>query len=272
MKKVTFDKKPTNFFLMLGFCKKFNHDPFNLLQQAVEQNVLFDKNQELLLNFINFIKNKDIKSQLFQEMFASFIIENNYQKTFLEFGATDGVRFSNSYILEKNENWTGILGEPNIDWHKDLKINRPNTKIIKECIWSESNVEIDFFASGIKEFSTISSFVESDKLSMPINTKERTSSGRLVKLRTISLNDLIERDFDSKAPSYISIDTEGSEYEILNTFDFNKYRSIVFTVEHNYTSMESKLDKLMFKNNYVRMFEKLTAFDAWYVAKEAINI
>ena len=36
-------------------------------------------------------KNKLIKSQLYQDVFADFLINNNYNKTFLEFGATNGM-------------------------------------------------------------------------------------------------------------------------------------------------------------------------------------
>ena len=67
------------------------------------------------------------------------------------------------------------------------------------------------------------------------------------------------------------IDTEGSEYEILSSFDFNKYKPLVFTVEHNFTDMEIKIDKLMKKNGYNRIFNKITIFDAWYVLESTLK-
>ena len=45
--------------------------------------------------------NLKIYSQLYQDAFASFLIGGKFEKTFLEFGATDGLKLSNSYLLEK---------------------------------------------------------------------------------------------------------------------------------------------------------------------------
>ena len=55
-----------------------------------------------------FENKKDIQSQLFQDVFASFIVGEKFSKTFLEFGATDGFELSNSFMLEKNLMWNGV--------------------------------------------------------------------------------------------------------------------------------------------------------------------
>ena len=81
----------------------------------------------------------------------------------------------------------------------------------------------------------------------------------------------MEQNFNGHAPSYLSIDTEGSEYEILQSLDFEKYRPVVFTVEHNFINLGSKIDELMSSNGYVRVFRKITSFDAWYVRTDAIK-
>ena len=101
--------------------------------------------------------------------------------------------------------------------------------------------------------------------------KKRSKNGRIIDVHSISLNDLMEKTFNGKAPSYLSIDTEGSEYEILNSLNFEKYQPVVFTIEHNYSNLQSKIDELMISNGYVRVFRKLTAFDAWYVRIDAIK-
>ena len=204
-------------------------------------------------------------------MFASFIVGDNFDKTFFEFGATDGIDLSNSYTLERYLNWKGVLSEPSPQWHDELKKNRPYTNIITECIWSESNKELNFFESDVGVLSSLENFKESDKLSMPGNTQARLKSGRKIIVKTISLNDAIEKQFNTKSPSYISIDTEGSEYEILKNFNFKKYRPLVFTIEHNFTELQLKIDEIMSLNDYIRVFKSLTAFDAWYVEKNVFN-
>ena len=250
---------------------KLNH--FEILEKAFEKNILVDLDKKLLRNFIDhFKKINEIKSQLYQDVFASFVIGNNHDKTFLEFGATNGIDLSNTYILENNMNWTGYLSEPSPQWHEELKKNRPNNNIITECIWSKSGESLDFFISDVGVLSTINEFKESDKVSMPGNTNARIKNGKIVSVKTISLNDVIINSFKSKSPSYISIDTEGSEYEIIKTFDFEKFRPIVFTIEHNFTEMQPKIDRLMTSNDYVRVLSGVTAFDGWYITDEVYKL
>ena len=105
---------------------------------------------------------------------------------------------------------------------------------------------------------------------MKSGTKQRTKKGKIISVDTISLNDVVINYFNDQAPSYISIDTEGSEYEILKSFDFERYKPVVFTIEHNFTNLHDKIDTLMISKGYVRVFRKITAFDGWYVLNEAI--
>jgi|TARA_B110000259_G_scaffold159783_1_gene182970 FkbM family methyltransferase len=272
MIKIDYHNKKTDLFRISNFVRRNNLEHINALDQAFEQNALVENNKNLLSNFINSIRNKkDIKSQLYQDMFASFVIGDKFDKTFFEFGATNGIDLSNSYTLEKYLNWEGTLSEPSPQWHDELKKNRPHTNIVSECIWSESNKELNFFVSDLGELSSLEDFKESDKTSMPGNTQARLKSGKNIIVKTISLNDIIEKQFNSKTPSYISIDTEGSEYEILKNFNFKKYRPLVFTIEHNFTELQLKIDELMYLNEYIRVFKSLTVFDAWYVAKEVFD-
>ena len=272
MQKLNFQNRETNFWLCRNFAKDHNYPDAFLMSQAVDQNVLKDENKALLNGFIEFLKDKrndQINSQLYQDMFAEYIVGNRFEKTFLEFGATDGLNLSNTYSLEKFSNWSGVLAEPDTQWHNNLKLNRPNTKIIYDCVWIKSNEMLDFISSSAGELSTIENYKYSDQDSMPLNSKNRNKITNKIKVNTISLNDLINIKFNNSAPSYISIDTEGSEYDILKSFDFAKYGPKVFTVEHNHSEMEKKIDELMNSHNYLRVFNTLTAFDAWYISAQA---
>jgi FkbM family methyltransferase len=270
--KINFKKK-TNFYEISSFSKLKKIDAYLILKQAFAQNKLFEDDKEFLNKFINYFK-KGMKSesQLFQDIFASFIVSNNFKKTFFEFGATDGVELSNTYSLEKYLGWQGALSEPSPQWHKSLYKNREKSHIIKECIWSKSDESINFFMSDVGMLSTIEDFLNNDIETMPGNTNLRKKNGKYIKVKTITLNKVIEKYFDNISPSYISIDTEGSEYEILKFFDFEKYSPYLFTIEHNFTNNQGKIDELLIKNNYLRVFKDLTYFDAWYIRKDAYNL
>lgn len=272
MQKLDFHNKHTNFYECKVFSERHNFSHYSFLVQAFEQNVLNESNKKFLLKFIKFLENKkNIYSQLYQDMFAEFIVGNESKKTFLEFGATNGIEYSNSYSLEKSFLWKGALAEPDPQWHNDLKKNRSNTTIIYDCVWSISNEKLNFLSSNKGVYSTLDVFKLSDQDTMPGNSKKRLENFKQITVNTISLNDLINEHLNDIAPSYISVDTEGSEYEILLNLDFKKYRPKVFTVEHNYTSYEKKIDDLMNLNGFKRVFKNLTFFDAWYVCEKTLD-
>jgi hypothetical protein len=64
---------------------------------------------------------------------------------------------------------------------------------------------------------------------------------------------------------YLSIDTEGSEFEILSAHDFSEYSFKVIPCEHNFTDMREKIHDLLSAQGYVRKYENLSKFDDWYV-------
>ena len=76
------------------------------------------------------------------------------------------------------------------------------------------------------------------------------------------ITDVFENYFNGRSIEYMSVDTEGSEFEILSNFDFKKFHPSVVTVEHNYTDAQVKLDNLFVNNGYCRIFSELTNFDA----------
>ena len=86
MTRVDFNNRKVDFFSIISFVRKNNLNHSRVLEQAFQQEVLVDDNKNLLSNFISSIKNKnDIKSQLYQDVFASFVIGDKFDKTFFEF-------------------------------------------------------------------------------------------------------------------------------------------------------------------------------------------
>jgi len=64
------------------------------------------------------------QAQLFQDLLVVFLLKGKRQGFFVEIGAADGVTLSNTLILERDFQWTGILSEPACGWHAALKANR----------------------------------------------------------------------------------------------------------------------------------------------------
>jgi FkbM family methyltransferase len=255
--------------LILSFQKELKSTKSKLpflwdLSQAIK-----GYSEDVLDFYSHTLKYRNIStSQLFQDLFVLFILNDKNNGTFLEFGATNGSELSNSFMLENSFGWTGVLAEPSPQWHSDLFNNRPNTTILTECIYSETGKKMDFFVSEKGVFSTLEEFKDSDIHSMPGNTKLRNASGYTCSVDTVSLNDVILKHFNGEKIDYMSVDTEGSELLILQNFDFSKYAPKVVTVEHNFTDSQKALDKLFMENNYQRYFKDFTQFDAWYVRQD----
>jgi FkbM family methyltransferase len=176
---------------------------------------------------------------------------------FVEFGATDGIDGSNTYLLERDFGWTGILAEANPFWHKDLSRNRRAT-IDYRCVFTRTGDRVKFAATRYPGLATIAEFVARDG-----HARSRADH-QIVDVETVSLNDLLAGHGAPRDIDYISIDTEGSELSIMENFDFDRWNVHLFSIEHNLTAMEDALDKLMHERGYERRFRRYTGIDAWY--------
>jgi len=234
----------------------------NLKENALDQGrqdlgfirALSPVNYELVLSLL-----EKSKSQLRQDLFVLSELGYRREGYFVEFGATNGIDLSNSYLLETEFSWTGILAEPGRVWKKELQSNRPNSSIETLCVWKDSNSILTFNETEDPELSTIDIFSGKD------SHKDSRQDAKSYQVHTISLNDLLIKHNAPKYIDYLSIDTEGSEYEILRAFAFEKYAFGVITVEHNFTPQRELIFALLTKNGYRRKYENISSFDDWYV-------
>ncbi len=198
------------------------------------------------------------KAQLRQDIFVLHELGFKRGGYFVEFGAASGIELSNTYLLEKDFGWRGILAEPARRWHETLQSAR-NCHIESDCVWHTSGETLRFREADTAELSTIETFVHSD------DHGAKRGDGKSYDVSTISLLDLLERHDAPRQIDYLSVDTEGSEYEILKAFDFERYDIRIITVEHNFTPQREQIRKLLSAQGYVRKFENISRFDDWYV-------
>lgn len=198
------------------------------------------------------------KSQFRQDLFVLSQLDFKPKGYFVEFGATNGIDLSNTYLMEKQFGWAGILAEPASCWHPQLGVNR-NVHIESKCVWSDSNTTLTFNEAEIADLSTIRNFTEADQHG---NLRKNSKSYHV---QSISLNDLLEKYGAPAQIDYLSIDTEGSEFEILNHFDFSKHSFKVITCEHNFTPTRQRIFDLLTEHGYTRVHQDISGVDDWYV-------
>jgi len=222
--------------------------------------IIFEKDK--YIKFLEFfaINQWEASSQLSQDLFVIYFTGGKKDGFFLEIGACNGFKLSNSLVLEKH-GWKGIVSEPNPIWHNKL-INR-KCIISKKAVFSKSGLKLKFKSvEKYPELSGLEQYLEKD------NNYEFRNNANTNEVETISLNDLIEENASENNIDYISIDTEGSEYEILKNFNFKKYNVEIITVEHNF--VEKKRDlifDLITSHNYIRVFTNISRWDDWYIKK-----
>lgn len=218
--------------------------------------------RERKLDVLQFLLNERERSsaQLLQDLFVIYFSKAKKSGYFVEFGATDGVLLSNTRLLEKSLDWRGIVAEPLSSWHERLRKNR-NCHIDTRCVYSTSNQIVRFRNTyEYPELAGIEKNLQSD------NNKELREKFSTDEVPTVSLMDLLATYDAPNSIDYLSVDTEGSELEILSAFDFSAYRISVITVEHNFIDAQrGKLKDLLEKNGFVRVFESVSKWDDWYL-------
>jgi FkbM family methyltransferase len=197
-------------------------------------------------------------SQLQQDLFVQYRLAEKASGFFVEFGASDGVFLSNTYMLETRFQWSGILSEPGKVWQSALTKNRRCTLDFR-CVWDKSGEQLLFNESPIPECSTAEPLSVTDPPASP------PQDGSHYAVETVRLTDLLDQHNAPKHIDYLSIDTEGSELKILDAFDFDKYDVEIITVEHNNTSYRQRLHRLLSTKGYTRQFEEFSFVDDWYV-------
>ena len=199
------------------------------------------------------------RSQQLQDLFVLSELGEKRHGFFVEFGAAEGREISNTWMLEQNLGWRGILAEPAHGWHDKLRANRPLAKIETDCLWSSTGKMLTFSETENQDLSTLDSFRESDLWG---EARARHVSYPVL---TVSLLDLMERHGAPRDPDYLSIDTEGSELDILKAFDFDRYPFKVITCEHNHGPNRGAIRRLLEGAGYVHRHPELSQFDDWYV-------
>jgi FkbM family methyltransferase len=185
-------------------------------------------------------------SQLGQDLEVIKFYNNKENGFFIEIGASDGLALSNTYLLENKYKWKGICCEPIPSNFEKLVKNRQNSICYKEAVYNQSGLTLSFdIANNYDLLSGISEHIDKHKSTVDANKT-------IIQVQTISLLDILEK---SNAPSfieYMSLDTEGSEFEILKNFDFGKYTFGLIDVEHNYIEpRRTEIKNLLLSKGYI---------------------
>lgn len=183
---------------------------------------------------------KESYSQLNQDINVITFFNKKSGLYFVDIGANDGITLSNTYLLEKKYDWQGICCEPLPNAFSKLKMLR-DVICNNNAIFSTSDLDLEFSQSNL--LSGITDYIDHH---------QNAKNGLKIIVRTKTLQDLLDKYYAPSTIHYLSLDTEGTEYEILKSVDFNKYTFLYINLEHNYVEpRRTNIRKLLTQNGYI---------------------
>lgn len=187
------------------------------------------------------VRNRTIpmKSQLGQDLFVLERLRGKQDGFFVDIGAYDGEFFSNTYSLERL-GWQGICVEPSAKFEQ---LQNCRSCICENALVGGTTGEMLPFYSG------------GDPLNYRVDLAADPESENIDFLPAISINDLLEKFSAPEEIDYISIDTEGTEWDILEPFDFDRWRVKCWTIEHGFRplALGSLFLRLSERNYYCQL-------------------
>ena len=148
--------------------------------------------------------------------------------TYLDIGAHDPVFCSNTYLFYE-AGGRGVLVEPNPALTRKLRHVRSEDTVLDVGVGARgADVEADYYLiAGQGEQNTFS--LETVKR-LQAEFGEKVLTG-VVKRKLVDVNRVLAENFPRRAPDFVSTDTEGFDFTILSSIDFERFRPCVFCVE-----------------------------------------
>jgi hypothetical protein len=203
-------------------------------------------------------------SQLSQDLIAYSIIGKNGK--YLEIGAGDGYHLSNTFNLERFFGWSGWLIEPLPRFQRAINsLNRKNSRLLPFAISNQCGMR------NLIDSGELSGFVENIFSDSWGETRERDysdfGSHRVVTICPTQLLIRIGNTFD-----FVSIDTEGSEISILESWPFSISAPKLFMVENSQNPIKSKkINELLVNKGYRNILAGLSMWDSWFVREKDVE-
>jgi FkbM family methyltransferase len=148
-------------------------------------------------------------SQYNIDLYLYDLFKNKQPGVFIEAGAHNGIDQSNTYLLEKELNWTGLLVEPNANTFAKCRENR------KCFVENYALVAADFNSDSIVGSFAETSF-EGTMMGGCTDVHKKDSTANATQL-----SKLLQK-YNISEVNFFSLDVEGYEMEVLKGLDFAK--------------------------------------------------
>lgn len=187
-----------------------------------------------------YLSSQGYASQYGQDCFVAEYFDHKRNGVFVDIGANDGMQLSNSLYLESELGWSGVAVEPLPGAYKKL-ISSRTCKCIHGCVsdfegageFLEIEGELEMLSGLVDRYSKrhlrrIQK--ESDSLAAEGAAEKRAM--QVTEVPVITFETII-RELEGEDIDFLSLDTEGGEYEILANIPYTDVRIKLIAVENN---------------------------------------
>lgn len=152
--------------------------------------------------------------------------------TYIEMGALDGVRFSNSFAFNKHLGWKGVLVEPFPFNYKKLAENRPNELALVNAGVCKEKTTLHYFEGSNYVGATGAIWEFSSKSFRDKYWQGKSLEKDAVELTCVPLKDILRKHAKQTTFfDFLSLDVEGAELEVLQSIDYFEVGFGVILVE-----------------------------------------
>jgi FkbM family methyltransferase len=185
---------------------------------------------------------------------------------YLDIGANEPKFISNTYYFYERGG-SGVLIEPNPHLYRKIRRQRPKDKVLNVGIGVNEVQEANFYmfpnyANGLSTFS------ESEARhwqEIGMKGLGKIPLEKIIKLPLVPINSILEKYFSEREIDILSLDVEGLDFDILETFDFSRYQPKIICVE----TLEYDDDQNGIKNN--KIIEYITSKNYVVYADTRVN-
>lgn len=177
------------------------------------------------------------------------IFKNNKNGFYLDIGANHPTRHSNTYFFEKTLDWNGICIEPQEEMIKLLKEQR-KCILVTHGVYNKKT-ELQFCTTVTGLSGIVETYDPRHIERINRESKQNNIENKISTLKVDTLENVLDK-YNVKTVDYMSIDTEGSELEILQGINFKKTLINVIDIEDNYpdTEKSKKVHNFLLENNF----------------------
>jgi FkbM family methyltransferase len=152
---------------------------------------------------------------------------------FIEAGANDGVRQSNTHYLEKRRSWNGLLVEPVPRLAKKCANNRKRSVVAQVALVSpeQSGTEIKIIDLDLMTLVANQSagLIDTNSHVQLAEEVQGITAAEIV-VRGVTLSELLEEQGNPQVTLF-SLDVEGFEVDVLKGLDLSRHRPDFILVE-----------------------------------------